>query len=184
MVRNDSIRIGTLGPVSLLALLACGRTDHPQPGHVLDEARLAGRAAASLPAADEDYFREMDGGVALTPEEIKGRNTWMIWTAGNADFWNWLAQYGYGTNDLLKTLDSRHRHERFRTMGLMNEPGFRQTGTPDSATGLYLDERVTPPEDVDTLIAKEYLAEGDRADLKAIHQASIAFVSDAFCHAR
>jgi len=40
------------------------------------------------------------------------------------------------------------------------------------------------PEDINTLIAKEYLAEGDRADLNAIQQASIAFVSDAFCDAR
>ena len=49
----------------------------------VDEALLVGRDAATFPAADEDYFHDMDGGVALTPEEIKGRNTWIVWTAGN-----------------------------------------------------------------------------------------------------
>jgi hypothetical protein len=32
----------------------------PAQGTVLDEARRAGRAAPSFPAADEDYFRDMD----------------------------------------------------------------------------------------------------------------------------
>ena len=31
-----------------------------------------------FPAADEDYFHDMDGGVALTSDEIKGRNTWIV----------------------------------------------------------------------------------------------------------
>jgi len=44
---------------------------------VIDEARKAGRAAQSFPAADEDYFQGMDGGVALTADEVKGRN--MCW---------------------------------------------------------------------------------------------------------
>ena len=30
---------------------------------VIDEARQAGRSAQSFPAADEDYFRAMDGGM-------------------------------------------------------------------------------------------------------------------------
>jgi hypothetical protein len=36
---------------------------------VVDEARQAGRAAQTFPAADEDYFHAMDGGIALTPDE-------------------------------------------------------------------------------------------------------------------
>ena len=35
---------------------------------------MAGRDASTFPAADEDYFHDMDGGVPLTPEEVKGRN--------------------------------------------------------------------------------------------------------------
>ena len=33
---------------------------------VVDEARQAGRSAQSFPAADEDYFRAMYGGIALS----------------------------------------------------------------------------------------------------------------------
>ena len=46
------------------------------------------RTAASFPAASEDYFHDMDGGVGLTPEEIQGRNTWLVWTGGNDRFWD------------------------------------------------------------------------------------------------
>src|SRR5262249_31763460 len=64
--------------VLLVALLAgCGKE---QAGHVLDEASRAGRSAESFPAADEDYFHDMDGGGALAREEVQGRNTWIVWT--------------------------------------------------------------------------------------------------------
>ncbi|MGH7518280.1 MAG: hypothetical protein ACREOC_12560 [Gemmatimonadales bacterium] len=122
-----------------------------RPKPIPQDSEPTGLTAANLAETGVDLFQAMDGGIALTPAEIKGRNTWMIWTAGNADFWNWLAQYGFGTNDLLKTLDSRNRHQRFRTMGLINEPGFRAATRPDPRTGLYLDERVAPPENIDTL---------------------------------
>ena len=38
----------------------------PEPGTVKDEALTVGRTAESFPAADEDYFKAMDGGVDLT----------------------------------------------------------------------------------------------------------------------
>ena len=60
----------------------------PRPGHVLDEAKVANRDAASFPAADEDYFRAMDGAIALSPDEVKGRNNWIVWTGGNDRFWD------------------------------------------------------------------------------------------------
>src|SRR5829696_9164129 len=41
--------------------------------------------------------------------------------------------------DFLKVLDSRGRPERFKKMGLINEPGYRQATEPD-AFGLYLDQ--------------------------------------------
>ena len=34
----------------------------------------------------------MDGGVALTADEIKGRNTWIVWTGGNDRFWDALTR--------------------------------------------------------------------------------------------
>ena len=42
-------------------------------GPRLDEAQRAGRE--TFPQADEDYFHDMDNGVALTPEEIALRNS-------------------------------------------------------------------------------------------------------------
>ena len=59
----------TVRRVAMLAAVLCvGCTQGPQPGKVLDEAKLAGRTAASFPHAGEDYFHDMDGGVALAPE--------------------------------------------------------------------------------------------------------------------
>src|SRR5246127_4209388 len=55
---------------------------------IIDEARQAGRSAQSFPAADEDYFRAMDGGIPLTPDEVKGRNMWLVWTGGNDRLWD------------------------------------------------------------------------------------------------
>jgi hypothetical protein len=82
----------------------------PLPGSVADEARRAGRAAQSFPAADEDYFREMDqnkdGLVALTANEVKGRNAWIVWTGGNDRFWDTISRLGNGALDFLKTLSS------------------------------------------------------------------------------
>src|SRR5258708_2807481 len=80
------------------------RSQHPQPGTVKDEALQAGRDAASLPGADEDYYADMDYGLTKNPEAIRasldpylpgisaaeavkrvaiGRNNWVAWTAGN-----------------------------------------------------------------------------------------------------
>ena len=134
--------------ITTAALLGAVRLLRPHP--VPDDPTVPGLKMENLAEVEVDLFPDMDGGVKLSPSEIKGRNTWMIWTGGNAKFWNWLAQYGYGTNDLLKTLDSRQRNARFRTMGLINDPGFVTDSAPDQF-GLYLDRRVGPPEPVDTL---------------------------------
>jgi hypothetical protein len=134
--------------LTLLALVLVLRLLRPHPVPV--DWRPDGLTMSNLAEVDVDLFHDMDGGVPLSPSEIKGRNTWMIWTAGNAKFWNWLAQYGYGTNDLLKVLTSP-RGQRFATMGLINEPGFVANTTEADRYGLYLDKRVAPPEPVDTL---------------------------------
>ena len=72
-------------PVCVLVLAGCSKD---RSGQVLDEASRAGRTAASFPAAEEDYFHDMDSGQPLTREEIQGRNTWMVWTGGNDRFWD------------------------------------------------------------------------------------------------
>lgn len=109
----------------------------------VDRFRTRGATQADFADPGVDPMPGMDNGIKLTTAEIRGRNSWMIWTAGNEEFWDWLARNGYGSGDLLKTIDSRHRGTRFRDLGLMNDPGTRQATQPDSL-GLWIDEIVTP----------------------------------------
>ena len=88
-----------------LGASACGSTQ-PKPGTVQDEAMRANRTAQSFPAADEDYFHDMDGGLSFTPDEIKGRNMWIVWTGGNDELWDMLATESLGSLDFLKTVSS------------------------------------------------------------------------------
>ncbi|HEU4833553.1 MAG TPA: hypothetical protein VFS90_04025, partial [Pyrinomonadaceae bacterium] len=128
----------------------------PKPGTVLDEARQANRPATSFVAADEDYFHDMDGAVPLTPAEVKGRNTWVIWTGGNDRFWDHIGRTSFGALDLLKTLSSYpnaidprtgeklkySRDNRWQYLGLVNEPCFEKPTAPDpNRFGLWLDKR-------------------------------------------
>jgi hypothetical protein len=128
----------------------------PRPGTVRDEAQVAGLTAASFRAADEDYFRDMDRvaspegpkALQLTPEEVKGRNTWIVWTAGNDRMWDELGNTSFGALDLLKTLSSHERlgygrHNRWEYLGLVNEPCFDAATRADEGYrfGLRLDRR-------------------------------------------
>src|ERR1019366_1587324 len=78
----------------------------PRPGHVKDEALQVGRDASTFTAADEDYFHAMDGGIPLEKAEIQGRNTWIVWTAGNDRLWDQLVYRSAGALDFLKILSS------------------------------------------------------------------------------
>jgi hypothetical protein len=125
-------------------LVSCSRA--PEPGTVKDEALANGRSAESLPAADEDYFHDMDRGETLNTDQIKGRNNWIIWSGGNDRFWDYLANNSFGALDFLKTLSSRNglaynRANRFQKLGLVNEPCFEQATEPDPKYGLWLDKR-------------------------------------------
>ena len=156
MVRNWS-RIAISVLLCSIVLAGCA-TRAPAPGTVLDEARRAGRAAVSFPAADEDYFRDMDqnkdGVVPLTANEIKGRNGWIVWTGGNDRFWDTISNIGNGALDFLKTLSSHSslkssRDNRWYYLGLVNEPCFVKATGPDSQRfGLWLDKRdpICPPD--------------------------------------
>src|SRR6266567_6140165 len=137
----------------------------PQPGSVLDEARQANRPAGTFPASDDDYFHDMDqnkdGVVALTPEERKGRNTWVVWTGGNDHLWNRLTNDSFGALDFLKTISSYpyqmspqaddkmkfSRDNRWSYLGLVNEPCFKKATGPDPERfGLWLDKRIVSPD--------------------------------------
>ncbi len=96
------------------------------------------RPGPAFPRAAADYFQGMDGGIPLEPAEVRGRNTWLMWTSGNEAFWDYLAGRSFGTFDLLKVLDSRNRPRRFATYGVINEPGLKPASAPDEY-GLWLD---------------------------------------------
>ena len=131
--------------ILLAAIWVAGGT--PARAQIIDEARQAGRSAQSLPPADEDYFHGMDGGVALTPDEVKGRNMWIVWTGGNDRLWDKLTNLTFGAFDLLKILSSSpglkySRDNRWTYLGLVNEPCFTKATGPDSKHfGLWLDQR-------------------------------------------
>jgi hypothetical protein len=117
-----------------------------QSGKVKDEALAAGRTPDSLPGADEDYFHDMDGGIKLSPDEVKGRNNWIVWSGGNDRFWDLISVKSVGTLDFLKTLSSHpglpaSRDNRWEYLGLVNDPCYVKATGPDPEYGLWLDKR-------------------------------------------
>ena len=109
--------------------------------------QAGGRDGASFRHAAEDYFHDMDGGVALTPRD-QGRNMWMVWSGGNDRFWDEMTDYTFGAFDLLKivgshpTLEATPRPTRWNYFGLVNEPCFEKATAPDpNRVGLWLDVR-------------------------------------------
>ena len=131
--------------LSLSLLAACDGS--LKSGQVLDEAQSSGRDAASLAAASEDYFHDMDGGILLTADEIKGRNMWLVWTGGNDRFWDGLTASTFGAFDLLKIVTSHpgqkfSRDTRWSYLGLVNEPCFDKPAAEDPKRfHLWLDVR-------------------------------------------
>ncbi len=146
MKRGRSLAFCVVAAFGLTLIAACGKPA-PAPGTVLDEALLANRSADSFRAADEDYFHDMDSGIALTLDEAQGRNTWIVWTGGNDRFWDAIGTSSFGALDFLKTLSSHpslkfSRDTRWRYLGLVNEPCFEKATGPDPERfGLWLDKR-------------------------------------------
>ncbi len=109
--------------------------------------------AASFPQADEDFFHDMDNGVQLTTDEVKGRNMWLVWTGGDDRFWDQVTRSSLATFDLLKIVTSHpsqtycdgrrcDRDSRWRWLGAVNEPCFETPTGPDPKRfGLWLDAR-------------------------------------------
>ena len=138
----------------LLMLVSCCRK--PQAGQVQDEALRAGRDVSSFPGASEDYFHDMDRiadeshplhPLELSPQEVSGRNTWIVWTGGDDRLWDTLSRLSVGNLDLLKTISSHpklkgSRDNRWSWMGVVNEPCFHKATAPDpNRFGLWLDQR-------------------------------------------
>jgi hypothetical protein len=157
---------------SILALAGC---DGKEPsacgsgaGNIKDEALCIGRKAESFPGADDDYLRDMDYGVTkdpaavaealepyvpgISPEDAvkavaRGRNNWIVWTAGNDRGWDVLSRESRGTLDLLKIVSNHpslkfSRDNRWQYLGLVNEPCFEKgQGAQQDRYGLWLDVR-------------------------------------------
>src|SRR5438132_969635 len=110
---------------------------------------IAANDANKFPDIATDVFEGMDAPLRFDPAKasdlaaIKGRNTWLLWTAGDEEFWDYAAQKSHGIIDLLKMLDSRKRDTRFRDTGLINEPNFQQATTADEF-GVWLDQGRDP----------------------------------------
>jgi cytochrome c2 len=146
-MRKFFLTVLRLAPVVGLVLACACLGGNARAQKVVDEARQAGRSAQTLPPADEDYFHAMDGGIQLTPDEVKGRDMWLVWTGGNDRLWEKLTNLTFGEFDLLKILSSYpglkySRDNRWNYLGLVNEPCFTKASGPDPKHyGLWLDQR-------------------------------------------
>ncbi|WP_150048432.1 MULTISPECIES: hypothetical protein [Methylomonas] len=157
--------------ITALAMPAYSITHPPcgsGAGKVKDEALCANRSADSLKGADDDYFVDMDYGASKDPEAlarlldpyvpgispkdahdavVRGRNNWIVWTAGNDKFWDGISKTSVGTLDFLKVLSNHpslkfSRDNRWDYLGLVNEPCFKKSAGPRADRfGLWLDER-------------------------------------------
>jgi hypothetical protein len=119
----------------------------------MDEAQQVNRDVTSFPQAKEDYFHDMDNAVAMSTEEVQGRNMWLLWTGGNDRFWDKVTRDSLATFDLLKIVtshpsqtycDGKHcdRDTRWNWLGAINEPCFdKATAADPQRFGLWLDAR-------------------------------------------
>jgi len=142
-----------IASVLVAASVVCAIPARTEPAGPPDEAQLAHRDVASFPQAKEDYFHDMDNGVPMSPEEVQGRNMWLIWTGGNDRFWDKVTRDSLATFDLLKIItshpsqtycDGKHcdRDTRWNWLGAVNEPCFEKAAGPDPQRfGLWLDVR-------------------------------------------
>ncbi len=136
-----------IGALALLAGVSC----RPKTQVSLSD-DAGGRKPSDFPELAADVFKTMDGGIKLSDDEVKGRNTWNLWCGGNEQFWDRMARESFGLMDLLKTIDSRKRRERFKDMGLINQPGYKQASKPDEY-GLWIDEAHEPePAEIDPAV--------------------------------
>lgn len=150
MLKSISRRTMLIAAAVFLVVLALALywIFHKPPAR--DEAAVAGLGDAHFRHADEDYFKAMDGGIALTTDEVKGRNMWIVWTGGNDRFWDGMAGPTFGGFDLLKIVApepgqpygaaTARRDARWTRLGLINEPCFGEPTAPDRF-GLWLDVR-------------------------------------------
>ncbi len=145
----------------------------------MDQAVWKNKETGKLEIQPLDFDEDQDGTISDDERDaIRGRNTWLLWGGGNETFWGWLQERGYGLVDFLILMDSRERANRFKTAGLINQPGFEASTRP--LLGLYFDQprdgkwenamlTLPPGPDGTPLLAArksgyDYLPEPDRYD--------------------
>ncbi|NVK40268.1 MAG: hypothetical protein HWE39_03425 [Oceanospirillaceae bacterium] len=165
-----AVRISLLLAAFSLLLQACTPSNicGEGAGQVRDEALCVGRDADSLKGSAIDYFADMDYGISKDPEEVakrldpyipgitpeqardaivRGRNNWIVWTAGNDALWDEISRVSVGNLDFLKTLSNHpslkfSRDNRWRYLGVVNEPCYNKgEGPREDRYGLWLDVR-------------------------------------------
>jgi mono/diheme cytochrome c family protein len=154
----------TMGAILALALPGCGWTDTTKSE---PEAPAAGNAVAtptttttaspalftgtpaSLPSNGRpDSYAYY--GLGVDPKEPEhydndqqqGRDTWIMWTAGNQNFFRLGSQLGGNIGvsiEYFRLLDTRRRSSRFRQLGMINEPNCEEAKEPDEY-GFWLDK--------------------------------------------
>lgn len=132
-------RLGILVSVVVALVVAAALSCKPEP----PTPPATGERYVHDPKMKEtlvDVFPGMDGpNLNLTAEDIRGRVVWNLWVGDSGLMWDYLAQHGFGTADLLKTIDSRRRAHRLAEIGIINQPGFQAATKPDQY-GLFIDE--------------------------------------------
>jgi hypothetical protein len=150
------MKIRHIAAVASCALAICAAIGARTKNEVVDEAKATGKTAADFPADANDYFHDADmrpdgaldaagnsvlRPLELTPDEIRGRNTWVLWCAGDEVFWDYLAGHSYGFMDLLKLCDfapnDKLGGKRFGPAGITIEPDTKVPDKPDEF-GLFI----------------------------------------------
>jgi hypothetical protein len=94
---------------------------------------LSALAQAQYPTDDSYAYYGRD----LSPAESRGRDTWYFWTAGGEEMWRKITKVTGGDMDLLLYAESQPRAQRFKVLGVNNDPDCSASG-PDKY-GLNLD---------------------------------------------
>jgi hypothetical protein len=159
LVEPDARAFGTVEDEAKRAGLA--REDFQPPASEPYFAAMdKGLLVARPPGTDyPPQILEVAAATGLGPEAvrraaIRGQNAWTVWTGGNDRFWDFAAGATLGSFDLIKTMSSHPsqaygRYNRWRYLGLVNEPCFTQATGPDPERfGLWLDQRdaACPPD--------------------------------------
>ena len=117
---------GTKQDVHALATAAPAKAPPPAPA----AAPTADTAPSAAPTYSDEGFKQ--GEAKLDPSQRAGREIWFKATAGNDRFHTYTFQQRNGVLiDWYRVLRSDQRDQRFKTWGLINDPGCCVPGSPN-----------------------------------------------------